>query len=173
MIWRLNDDINRCPTVANLDARRNHLPRMKKKGFLSLSFFILSLSLSFPPNKGLRAYSHLIIVTISTLNLFSGNSVFLQWQDWLGSWFDCSHLGVPRRRKHWHLTHVKKGGMDVKNCPCLWSCSCHRPLSMNFFTMIWFQSNLEYNTYRMDKTGKKINWKLWTFYKSHHSLQAR
>ena len=135
-----------------------------------VSFFIFLHSFTlffFPPQRGLRAYSHLIIVTISTLNLFSGNSVFLQWQDWLGSWFDCSHLGVPRRRKHWHLTHVKKGGMDVKNCPCLWSCSwpCHPPAPMDLFTMISFQSHLEYNTYRWDKAGKKLQvlWKISSF----------
>ena len=42
--------------MANLDARRNHLPRMKKKGFLSLSFFLHSfILLIFSHKQGFKS----------------------------------------------------------------------------------------------------------------------
>ena len=88
----------------------------------------------------------------SWLGTFSDNSVFLQRQAWFRSKLDGVHSWVPRKK--WHRRHLAHVGKGLK-------CLCY---PMNFcLTMICIQSKLQYNAYRVDKTGK--NWKYSYFWK--------
>ena len=117
--------------------------------------------------KSFRIFSNIVKLICCCDLPCSGNSVFLHRQAGLWSRFHRLHLWLPGKRRHRHLANVRKGGIPQQPLhsflgPCphypwshIWDISNNNIYPHHvYLIMISFQSKLQFNTYRVGKSGK-------------------